>query len=294
MRKRTIDPVPVLVAIAVALVFGVTACGNDVVEEGSPQSDDTLPPVVDGYEHPTGADEVVISYAEVGGFVPIQYAFQQIPNLLVSGDGRSFTPGAQIAIYPGPLLPAMETQTISEAGIQTLLAAADEAGLFADVEYEAPTNIADASTAQVIINVNGATYIHEAYALGLSTPDGGEETSPEREALAGFVAELGDLSSLTGADELDDKEMFRPSDYGIEGVVVDDVSAYGADGIDPTVVDWPSDASVTLNDAIVCTRIPAADVETLFADANQLTFFAEDGVTYQVLARPILPGGDCA
>jgi hypothetical protein len=135
----------------------------------------------EGYEHPVGADDVVVEYAEVGGFTTREFAFQQTPNVLVSGDGRVFGPGAQIEIYPGPLLPAVQVQPITEQGIQAMLAAADEAGLLRDVEYEQPTNIADASTARVTINVNGETFVHEAYALGIGLPGEGSRR-PRRSA----------------------------------------------------------------------------------------------------------------
>ncbi len=279
--------VPVLFVAAV----GFAACGGD---SDSPTADDSLPPVTDGYQHPTGADDVVVEYAEVGGFVPREFAFQQTPNVLVSGGGQVFGPGAQIAIYPGPLLPAVQVQSITETGIQSILAAADEAGLLQEIEYEQPTNIADASTARVTINVNGETYVHEAYALGLAIPgEDGQETTPERQALADFIAQLNDLSGLVGADELGEQEIFDPSEYGIEAVVVDDLSAYGSDGIEPTVVDWPTDVSVRLADATTCTIVLASEVGEVLGAANQLTFFTDADVTYQVLAKPILPGAAC-
>lgn len=280
--------------VGLALVAGLAACGDDTVEEGTPQSDDTLPPVTDGYDHPTGADDIVIEYAQVGGFVPREYAFQQTPNLLISGDSRVFSPGAQIAIYPAPLLPAVQVQSITEEGIQTVLAAADEAGLLASVDYEAPTNIADASTAQLTISVNGETFVHEAYALGMASPDGsGEETSPERQALADFVAQLSDLPALVGADNLGDTSLYEPESYAIEAVVIDDLTAYGSDGIEPTVVDWPADITVRLADATTCTEVSASEVGATLVAANQLTFFSDAGVTYQLLARPVLPGHSC-
>jgi hypothetical protein len=279
--------VPVLLVAA----LGLAACGSD---SDAPAASDSLPPVTDGFQHPTGADEVVIQYAEVGGFVPREYAFQQTPNVLVSGDGRVFGPGAQIEIYPGPLLPAVQVQPITDEGIQTILAAADEAGLFAQIDYEQPTNIADASTAQVTINVGGQTYLHEAYALGLANPgEPGEETTPERQALADFIAQLMDLPTLVGADQLGEQTLFEADEYGIEALVVDDLSVYGADGIEPTVVDWPADATVRLADAATCTVVSAAEVGEALAAANQLTFFTDADVTYQVLAKPILPGTTC-
>jgi len=205
-----------------------------------------------------------------------------------------FGPGAQIEIYPGPLLPAVQVQSITEEGIQAILAAADEAGLFAQIDYEQPTNIADASTAQVTINVGGQTYVHEAYALGLANPgQPGEETTPERQALADFIAQLMDLPTLAGADQLGEQVVFEADQYGIEALVVDDLSVYGTDGIEPTVVDWPAEATVRLADAAMCTVVSAGEVGETLAAANQLTFFTDADVTYQVLAKPILPGTDC-
>jgi len=293
MNKRII---PVLVVAA----LGLAACGSDSDSPAAgnslkPVVDDSPPPVADGYQHPTTADDVVIEYAEVGGFMPREFAFQQTPNVLISGDGRVFGPGAQIAIYPGPLLPAVQVQSITEEGVQTILAAADEAGLFQEVDYEQLTNIADASTARVTINVNGETYVHEAYALGLAFPgEGSEETTPERQALADFIAQLNDLTGLVGADALGEQTILDPAAYGIEAIVVDDLSMYSTDGIEPTVVDWPSDASVRLADASTCTVLPATEVGETLAAANQLTFFIDADVTYQVLAKPILPGTTCA
>ena len=280
-----------IVLVLVVATLGLVACGSD---SDSPTTDGSLPPVADGYQHPTGADDVVIEYVQVGGFVTREFAFQQTPNLLIAGNGRVFSPGAQIEIYPGPLLPAVQVQPITEEGIQAILAAADAAGLFQQLEYEQPTNIADASTAQLTINVNGRTYLHEAYALSPALPgEAGQETTPERQALADFIAQLSDLTGVVGADQLGEQTIFEPSEYGIEALVVDDLSLYGSDGIEPTVADWPADVTVRLTDASTCTVVPAAKVGETLAAANQLTFFEDAGVTYQVLARPVLPGSIC-
>jgi hypothetical protein len=312
MKLRTLSTI----AAATAITLSVAACGDDTVEQsGSTDTTPTLPEVsvpesepvpateapAPGYEHPTGADEVILDYRELGGFTTPEWAFQRTPSVLVSGDGRVFTPGAQIAIYPGPLLPAIQVQTISEEGIQQILAAADEAGLLAEVEYADNQFIADATTATVTISADGDTWLHEAYALGITPP--GEPETPERAALAGFLAALADLPGLVGADALGPAEIYEPEEYEIAAIPVDDLSAYASDGIEPTVVDWPTDAAVPLADAVApvdgvadgapCTLVPAAEFGELFASANQLTFFADDGVTYQVLVRPVLPG-ECA
>jgi hypothetical protein len=102
-----------------------------------------------------------------------------------------------------------------------------------------------------------------------------------------------DLPTLVGADQLGEQTIFEADEYGIEALVVDDLSVYGTEGIEPTVVDWPAEATVRLADAATCTVVPASEVGETLETANQLTFFTDAGVTYQVLAKPILPGTDC-
>ena len=299
---RGIRPTTALIAAGV-LALGLAACGDDTSDDAADVtlpdvSDTTAPPAGDGtsgsYEYPTGADEVVFEEAEVGGFTTRAFAFQRTPNLLVSGAGQVYSPGPQIEIYPAPLLPAVQVQPITDEGIQALLGAADTAGLFADVDYDAPTNIADAGTTVVTIDVDGETWVHEAYALGLSGPGGGGDSTPERQALADFVAQLRDLAGLVGADNLGETEQYEPDAFAIEAIAVDDLSAFGNDGIEPTVVGWPDDAGVALADAATCTEISSSGVIEAFTGANQLTFFDDDGVVYQVLVRPVLPGNGCA
>ncbi len=276
------------------VIVGLAACGSDAESQSSPNSESTLPPVATDVlgeiSHSSGADDVVISYGEFGGFVPREFAFQQTPNVLISGDGRVFSPGAQIEIYPGPLLPAVQVQTITEEGVQRVLAAAEASGLFADIAYDEVSNVADAATATVTITADDATWTHEAYALGFGD---GADSTPARKALLDFVTTLGDLTTLVGPGNLGEESIFDPEQYAIEAVPVEDLSAYGSDGIDPTVVEWPADASVRLADAASCTVVPATEVGDTLGAANQLTFFSDAGVTYQLFARPVIPGSTC-
>jgi hypothetical protein len=272
-----------VVSVLVVAALGFAACGGDV---DSPAASNSLPPA-------SSADAVVIDYSEVGGFVPLEFAFQQTPNVLVTGDGRVFSPGAQIAVFPGPLLPAVQVQSITDEGIQAILTVADEAGLLQPVDYDQPTNIADATTARLALTVNGATFVHEAYALGFGAPgEGNQPSTSARQVLADFVAQLNDLPGFVGADQLGEQTIFEPSQFGIEAVV-DSAPSSGGDGVEPVVVDWPAAASVRLAGAPTCTVVSATEVGETLASANQLTFFADAGVTYHVLAKPILPGTTC-
>jgi hypothetical protein len=292
--------------LAGSLVVGLGACGDDT-EDATPL--DTVPPPSDtaptttppttgapadtapsnGIEHPVGADEVVLRIAYEGGFVPVDVAFQNLPAVLVTGDGRLITQGPQIAIYPGPLLPNMQVRTISDAGIQELLQLAAEHGLLTEREYENPTNIADAPDTVVTIAANGEVYEHRAYALGLGGgPDGGETSEP-REALASFVEEVTGTWMFEENPELGAEQPYPTDTYLVRAIAVDDLSGFE---IEPTVVDWPAELP-PLAEATECLAIPAAEVGDLFAEADQLTFFTSVDVTYQLAVKPELPGTGC-
>ena len=292
MKRKT----PRYLACAAIAALLLAACGDDSPSGDAPSDslpidtvgpvDTTAPPttVTGGFDHPTGADDIVVRIAYEGGFVPVEVAFLNLPTLLVTGDGQAIVQGPVVEIYPGPLLPNMQARPVTEAGIQDLLGLAEDHGLLADVEYTNPTNIADAPDTVVEIAANGETFVHRAYALGIS-----DETDPARAALADFVAQAtGDW--LYG----DNPELGAEAPYTSDTFLIraSEVGDYTGD-IEPTVVDWPADASVRLADAGECAAVPAAEVGDLFADANQLTFFAEDGITYQLTVKPLLPGDGC-
>jgi hypothetical protein len=250
----------------------------------------------DAYAHPTGADEAIISVAELGGFTTARYAFAASPRLIIAGDGTVYSPAMTAAVFPGPLVTPMQVQTISEEGIQAVLAAADEAGLFAEVDYEDESSqlIADAPTTVVTISVDGETWTHSAYALGFEDlSDDAEGPSPERQALQTFVGEVSGAIPVAGEDDLGEPESLQPQAYEVVATPVDDPSSMAVDDLQPTVVEWPSDTGVALADLGSCTRLEAADVGAVFESADELTLFQDGEIVYEVWVRPALPGRTC-
>jgi hypothetical protein len=240
------------------------------------------------YEHPTGADDVVLRIGYEGGFVPREVAFQSLPALLVTGDGRVITQGPQIAIFPGPLVPNVLERSITDAGIQELLALADEYGLFEEADYAGLEGIvADAADTVVEINANGESIVHRAYALGMDNPGGDSEA---RQRLAAFVAAATNIQAAVADDQLGDEQPFVADQYRLNAYEAGDASGYD---VQPTILDWPADASVDLAAASQCVLVPADELGPLFEEANQLTWFVDDGVTYAVAVAPHLPGDEC-
>ena len=298
LRPRSVRPSRVASGlIAGSLALTLAACGDDS-SSGSPvdpvPTDPTSPPTTTppattppattpGIEHPVGADDVVLRIGYEGGFVPIEQAFLNLPTLLVTGDGRLIVQGPQIEIYPGPLLPNMQVRTVSEAGIQQLLDMAAKHGLLTDREYTNPTNIADAPDTVVVINANGDTYEHRAYALAEG------ESDELRQALAAFVSEATGPWLYEENPELGPEQSFEADAYLIRSFPDPILEGYE---VEPTIVEWPA-AAPSLADATECLAVPADQVGDVLADANQLTFFTSDGATYQIAAKPQLPGDGC-
>jgi hypothetical protein len=289
----------VSIPLVATLGLSLAACGDDdAPPAASDSTDPTSPPTTPdttphttapdaGVEHPVGADDVVLRIAYEGGFVPQEVAFLNLPTLLVTGDGRLIVQGPMIEIYPGPLLPNLQVRSITEDGIQQLLAMAAEHGLLTARDYTDPTNIADAPDTVVEISANGETYRHQAYALGLSGD--GTESDELRQALADFVAEATGEWLYGENPELGPEQPYTGDTYLIRALEVGDYQGE----MEPTIVDWPATASVRLVDATDCATVPAAEVADLLTSANQLTFFAEAGITYQLAAKPQLPGDSC-
>ncbi len=277
------------------MVIGLSACGDDTETpsgDSTGTTTDTIrPPATTtapttpedeaGFDHPTGADDVVVEIVFEGGFVPADFAFRNLPVLLVSGDGKQFVQGPQIEIFPAPMLANVLVSEIGESGIQELLDLAAEHGLLTEREYERNDMIADASDTVVRISANGETYEHRAYALGLGTFDSGEETGDRAELQAFITAATGTVPA--------DASPMEPETFLVRATPTSDTTGYD---VEPTFVDWTIDAAL-LADAADCVAIPAADVKDLFATSNQLTFFTEGDVTYQLAVKPLLPGDSC-
>jgi hypothetical protein len=274
--------------LAATPLLGLAACGNDSTSTPATQpAPGTLPSVDAGYDHPTGADEVVIRIGFEGGFVTPEMTFQNAPLLLVSGDGRAFQQGPTILIYPGPLLPNIQVRTISDEGIQQLLGLADEHGLLVERTYPRDDMIADAPDTVVTFNVDGRTVEHRAYALG--SP--GDEADEARRALARFVADAQQLAASPVNETFGPESEFEPDIYLVRALTVGDWT--GEDSLEPRLVDWPSDSSISLIGEPDCVAVPAAEFGALFESADQLTWFVEGGNTYQLLVKPQLPGDSC-
>lgn len=290
-------------AAVAAFAVALTGCASlgDGTGSGSPGDE----PATDAPTTPTGTAGTATPLLQIeheGGFVMMGYDVASVPDLTVYRDGRAINHGPQIAIYPPPALPNLLAQDLSEQDLETLVAAARDAGLLGDVDYGQPA-IADAPTTYVTLTVDGQTHVHAAEALGVTEgglegvpgeeidePDHGltAEQREARAALSGFITEAHELVGATGTGE-----PYAIPAFAVQAQPAPDVDA-GASAdegdIERQVLPWPLD--ISLADAQECLVVHGDAVQTLLetlADASFSTQYEQDGVTYDVWFRPLLP-----
>jgi hypothetical protein len=285
--------------IAISLLLPalfLASCGGIGDDGGGAGSGGTGATGGEGYEHPTAADELLLRIATGGGFVPVEYSLRELPGISLYGDGRLIVQGPIPEIYPGPALPNLQEQRLTEDAIQAILAEAEAAGLLGeDASYDYPC-VTDLPTTTFTVTVDGATHTVSAYALGFETDMGGDCPDVDADArakLLEFSTAMGDLSWLPSGSVGEASE-FVPSEMRVY------VKPYQGDPeLEQAIVPWPLDAPLksfgepdpNLTD-IRCGVVTDEDLEPLLAaarEANELTPWNDDGVERGLLFRPLLP-----
>lgn len=256
-------------------------------------------------EHPTG-DEVVFRIAYSGGFAGPAFQFTSFPGFTLSGDGRIIVPGAQIEIFPGPALPAVNVRRLTEAGIQAVLNEIAGTALFgASAEYRGAQNcVMDASDTTFILDAFGSDVNIVVYGLG--TLDAAGQCPGFTTSESAAHGTLQNLSNrLMNLDAWLDEGMWAETDWrpfqpeALRLLVRNaDADLPDDSGISNGLLDWP-DASdpATFGDPTgygeercdVVSGQAARDWHAALSGANQLTRFVSGGHRYQVTVRFLLP-----
>lgn len=281
-------------AAAALLAVTLVACAD-----ASGAGDTSDSPSVGAIVHAAGADQIVLRIAYEGGFVPIEYTLSSLPTVSLYGDGTLITPGAQIAIYPSPALPAIQQQHLTEAGVQAILQAALDAGLGEDRDLTdfGSVGIADASTTVFTVAVNGEQHTVRVYALGEldERPSGMSPAEFQaRTQLQAFEAKLGRLDSWLPEGAIDDATLYQPDAARLF------LSDYQGDPeLHQQPVSWPLSEPLpgssvgTEPGGYRCLAVSGADwTDSLLPaaeSANQLTPWVSDGERWAIVFRPLLP-----
>ncbi len=271
-------------AVLIAACSGSTASVDTRATVPSPATTATVveaPTAPGPIRFPTGADDVVLLVTVDGGSDQPDPRFTP-PILAVTGAGEVVRRAPPEAAAAGQFLATVWTQTITPTGIERLLAAARDDGLFADRSYDADIEIADQATTTVRVVTDDGSWTHRAYALGAESGD----VSPERRALRDAVERFLRLEQSAGPGELGPLEFYLPAEYLFQAAPVDEA------GERPVVV-WSEFATVALADAATCQRLPELEVGEVFETAAAGSLIEDDGTLYDVVAVQAWPGSSC-
>ena len=303
--------------VVLILTLGATACGTVDKPPGAGGSSTTVPPATTSSSsttsstvpgststtlptgsiaHPTGPADVVIRFSTGGGFVPLEFNYTMVPEFTLYGDGRIIETGPVTMQYPGKALPNLQTTVVSEEVIQTMLAAAKEAGLLQNgFDYGQP-GVADVGTTTVTVNAGGTTYNSQIYALGFE--DGGNLTMQQQQARAAvnsLQGKLIDPSTLTG-----EQPVWESYDFTAIRVYsrVVDTTTTGSTDIQPGHLPWPladlakSGAEVANGQGLRMVVVSGDDLamlKPLLEKATEITLWDSGDAKYNVWLRPLLP-----
>ncbi|HEX5937238.1 MAG TPA: hypothetical protein VFZ75_06055 [Actinomycetota bacterium] len=252
----------------------------------------------DGIAHSAAPNHVLVRVSMEGGFVPVDWTYTNLPTFSLYGDGTIVAPGAQIAIHPGPALPAISSRSVDEAGIQAVVREALDAtaDLPTDLDDMGMVTIADAPTTVISISVDEVDRTVRVYALGEMTdrPDGmPEDVFRARQDLQALVTKLTGLAEWLPAGSLGAEAAYESSRARL--ILPDE---RGADDLPHEEIAWPlTEPLATFGEpagvaGYRCGVVAGDDWITVRAEASradQLTPWVDDGSTYTILFRPLLP-----
>jgi hypothetical protein len=279
--------------IVLAVMAGACAEPNP-----EPNQEEGLDASVAGIPHETEPSALLLRWGLEGGFTPPEFQLTNLPSFSLYGDGTIVRPGAQIAIYPGPSLPALESMRVDEVGIQAILEAAFDVGLdrVDDMTDLGSVGIADAPETVFTLHAGGVDRTVRVYALselGGRPPGMPSDEYAARRALLRLIDDLGSLQRW-----LPEGSVVTEGDYASTASMVFVFNYRGQEGLQQSPIQWPlgtplegigeaTDAGfrcVTVSGEDWIDRLaPAAD------RANRLTPWVSDGQRFGLVFRPLLP-----
>jgi hypothetical protein len=219
------------------------------------------------------ATAVVLDVRLTGGFAPAYTDFRAVPVHVVT-DRQHFTPMATTAEFPGPMLAPFEVSPVTRSTLRQIDKLAEAAGLRGKVvDWGLPPT---ADVPELRVTYRGRVQSIASWGVGeeLLTPK-------QREARRKVAALLGSLPTKAGTT-------FKPVRV-VLAVQLADPSAVPNGSPAPEVKDWPT-AAEDISSSGGCMMITSPSGIAALTVAKSTTQFRRSAKTWQVYARPLLPG----
>ncbi len=305
---------PVLCAMALL----AAACGSDNTTTDTADPEPTTSPttavepddddgeVVEAGETPTDADSddepeteatpvleatpppirpaALFTVFTSGGFVPVEIALSAFPELVIMPDGVVYRPGAQTAVFPPPLTPAIERIQLDADALDEILRLISSDDLPPPATDFGSPNITDVATT-VVTWLQTEEVVASVYALGFDVglttvqADSRAKVSTLVAAVEGIV----DAASATA-------ELTRPPALGLltfPGLAFQE---------DAVVLDWPIESvPVPQAGGADCTVVSGDELGAIWVAATGATTqtpWRIEGEAKVVAFRPVFPYED--
>jgi len=221
---------------------------------------------------------------------------------VIAGDGQSVTQLALPTVYPGPLLPNLESRQVTPAGRAAILQAAKDFGLLdGTTDFNAGPVLAGGVSGRLEMTVDGqrVTLTGNPNALMECVTTPCDPPAGSAAAFAEFWRRLGDLPSWI-PNEVGPASPYVAPAYAI---LVGPAPTQDPNFSQPPM-DWPLEQPLALfggpvaNGSHRCGTVSGADADTLrpsLQAANQLTQWVQDpstSATFGLTVRPMVPGED--
>ena len=234
----------------------------------------------------TQPDDVILTITDEGGFAPVEMLLNRHPRYVLQADGRLYSPGAVMAIYPGPMLTPVFVGTVDDATLANILDLVTATGLPDTARLEdttASSQVADATTTVITYFDGTAKHVLSVYALGIAM---------QQSEVAQSASELVEAIDRAAADLTDVRE-YKPTKVEIrtgENLTM-------ADPEFRSTQPWPlaiAPSKIPESNhgwrCVVVEGPPATDLLEIFGAANQATVWEYEGTEYPLIARGLLPG----
>lgn len=279
-----------LTTAAVSLLLLSACAGTTAQSAGAPAAG-----APSGSAPAPSGDTLALRVQQTGGFATPSTYVTRLPQVSVYADGRVITEGPQIAIFPGPALPAVQVQQIDPAAVRTLVDKAVAAGVRSGADLGQPP-IADATTTRFTVRADAGVQTAEAYALTEASEGQAGVSAAQQAARAKLKALLDQLTDLPAT--LGTAGSAEPKPY--EATTIAAVASPYVPGDEPATsaqpaVPWPGPAlpGESLGGAgLSCVTVSGAAATAVLAaatDANAMTPWTSGGKKWTITLRPLLP-----
>lgn len=292
------------VVLGLAAAAGLLALGDraraqrhtEATPEASPQAT------------PEAGPKLLLRVEWSGGLMPMEYVAVQMPQFSLFDDGTLYRLGPTIAIYPPPALPNVTRMRVNQAGIDAIMERARQAGL-GHAQSIDNTMVLDAPMTIFTYNDNGTLVKTTAYALiaDARLPDDWDAATIDiYNNLLDVQAYLSGVDTHLPEDAVIEQDMpIEPDRLQIVSFMANPEQPMpsGVPDLNEPPIAWPLSTPLASFGApwlalggsyqsMNCAEISGEDATAVVAASQTGNFnspWTDDGVTYGLLMRPLLP-----